>query len=539
MLIASALGVVATWVLITVVLIGLGSVLLKLFEIEISLIDAFWMGLAVSVAILEIWNLLLPVTGSVSALFFCFGILGWITNRSVLWNRLGAELRTSRWLILLQIAIVLFLALRATAPCMHYDTGLYGASAVRWISTYPTVPGLANLHGRLGFNSSAFLCLASLDISAWKDLSFHLFTGYLMAAMCLTILPACVRVGRRCPKSAADWFQCVLAIPLIFWVTRGQIVGAQTDEPATIACLVAAAILFEKLAKDGDHLQESTGGRFVVAAVLFSLAVTLKMSTIVFAVIAWCLTLGRLYFIKQSVRDRKLYITGALVLSAIILFPWCLRGIILTGYPFYPATTLEFPVGWWHQAIRNRSAIQVPLVISLTGLAVAFVHRLRRKRVSNSRWLLILVPSLAGVVFWFLASPDPRFGQFAIWTTAGTLATWGIVSVNGDVSPGRYVSTVLAGLLGLLLWCLISFGWKQPYQSMLAAKALLPLPKVSLTVRQTSSGLKVYLPRQGNQCWDALLPCTPYPDDTLRLRDRENMRWGFSSEGRPDLLYRY
>src|SRR6266481_4092711 len=522
MLIASALGVVATWVLITVVLIGLGSVLLKLFEIEISLIDAFWMGLAVSVAILEIWNLLLPVTGSVSALLFCFGILGWITNRSVLWNRLSLELRTSRWLILPQIAIVLFLALRATGPC------------------------------------------------------FHLFTGYLMAAMCFTILPACVRVARRCPKSAADWFQCVLAIPLIFWVTRGQIVGAQTDEPATIACLVAAAILFEKLAKDGDHLQESTGGRFVVAAVLFSLAVTLKMSTIVFAVIAWCLTLGRLYFIKQSVRDRKLYITGALVLSAIILFPWCLRGIILTGYPFYPATTLEFPVdwkysqnavnlyvalvhswgrnpdaqiadtqgylwlpGWWHQAIRNRSAIQVPLVISLTGLAVAFVHRLRRKRVSNSRWLLILVPSLAGVVFWFLASPDPRFGQFAIWTTAGTLATWGIVFVDGGVSQGRYVSTVLAGLLGLLLWCLISSGWKQPYQSMLTAKAPSPLPKARLTVRQTGSGLKVYLPMQGNQCWDAPLPCTPYPDDTLRLRDRENIRWGFASEGRPDLLYRY
>ncbi len=576
MLIASALGVVATWVLITVVLIGLGSVLLKLFEIEISLIDAFWMGLAVSVAILEIWNLLLPVTGSATALVFCFGILGWITNRPVLWNRLNLGLRTSRWLILLQTAIVLFLALRATGTCIHYDTGLYGASAVRWISTYPTVPGLANLHGRLGFNSSAFLCLASLDTGAWKGLSFHLFTGYLMAAMCFTILPACVRVARRCPKSPVDWFQCVLAIPLIFWVIRGQIVGTQTDEPAAIACLVAAAILFEELAKGGDHLQESPGGRLVVAAVLFSLAVTFKASTLVFAVIAWCLTFGELYFIKQSVRHRKLYIAGALVLSAIILFPWCLSGIILSGYPFYPAAALGFPVdwkypqdaarlyvalvhswgrnpdaqitdtqgylwlpGWWHQAIRNRSAIQVPLAISLTGLAVAFVQRVRRKRVSNCRWLLILIPSLAGTVFWFLASPDPRFGQFAIWTTAGTLATWGIVSVNGGGPPGRYVSTVLAGLLGLLLWCLISFGWKQPYQSMLAAKALLPLPKVSLTVRQTSSGLKVYLPLQGNQCWDAPLPCTPYPDDTLRLRDRENMRWGFTSEGRPDLLQRY
>jgi len=63
---AAALGVAATWVLITVVLIGLGSVLLKLFEIDLSLIDAFWMGIAVSIAILEIWNLLLSVTGSAS-----------------------------------------------------------------------------------------------------------------------------------------------------------------------------------------------------------------------------------------------------------------------------------------------------------------------------------------------------------------------------------------------------------------------------------------------------------------------------------------
>ena len=224
---AAALGVAATWVLITVVLIGLGSVLLKLFEIDLSLIDAFWMGIAVSIAILEIWNLLLSVTGSATALLFCFGILGWITNRSVLWNRLSLGLRTSRWLILLQIAVVLFLALRAVGPCIHYDTGLYGASAVQWILTYPTVLGLANLYGRLGFNSSAYLCLAALDTGVWKGLSFHLFTGYLMAAMCFTILPACVRVARRCPKSAADWFQCVLAIPLIFCVLRGQIVGAQ------------------------------------------------------------------------------------------------------------------------------------------------------------------------------------------------------------------------------------------------------------------------------------------------------------------------
>jgi hypothetical protein len=28
------------------------------------------------------------------------------------------------------------------------------------------------------------------------------------------------------------------------------------------------------------------------------------------------------------------------------------------------------------------------------------------------------------------------------------------------------------------------------------------------------------------------LPCTPYFDDSLRLRDESSLRWGFTSEGR-------
>src|SRR5216684_9379490 len=98
MLIASALGVVATWVLITVVLIGLGSVLLKLFEIEISLIDAFWMGLAISVAVLEIWNLLLPVTSSIALFLFGIGLFGLAVSRSKLRAGLLAAWQNSRWL---------------------------------------------------------------------------------------------------------------------------------------------------------------------------------------------------------------------------------------------------------------------------------------------------------------------------------------------------------------------------------------------------------------------------------------------------------
>src|ERR1700682_1505185 len=150
MLLISSLEVFLTWAVIALALIGLGSIILALFSEDFSLIDAFWMGLAISVGVLEIWNLVLPITVSVTMLLFGAGLLGLALNRSALRNSLRSTLQASRWLLLLGIAFALLLALRSCGPCEYYDTGLYGAPAVRWFQTYPAVPGLANLHGRLG-----------------------------------------------------------------------------------------------------------------------------------------------------------------------------------------------------------------------------------------------------------------------------------------------------------------------------------------------------------------------------------------------------
>jgi hypothetical protein len=52
MLILSTLEVFLTWTLVAITLIGLGSLLLSRFANPFLLADAFWMGLAVSVAFL-------------------------------------------------------------------------------------------------------------------------------------------------------------------------------------------------------------------------------------------------------------------------------------------------------------------------------------------------------------------------------------------------------------------------------------------------------------------------------------------------------
>jgi len=576
MLLISSLEIFLTWAVIALALIGLGSIVLTLFSEAYSLIDAFWMGLAISVAVLEIWNLLLPITASVTMFLFGAGLLGLALNRSALRNSLRSTLQASRWLLLLGIAFALLLALRSCGPCEYFDTGLYGASAVRWIQTYPAVPGLANLHGRLGFNSSVFLCIAALGQGPWKDLGFHLFTGFLLSALWVTLLPACARCVRPTAASPADWFHCILAVPAFFWTTRSRIVGTQTDEPAEIVCLIAAGILFAGLSQNNRQDRPSPPpSRLLLAATLFSLAVTFKLSAAVFAFFAWCLVFRGIWQATASPSKRRLHLAAALLSPAVLLLPWLARSIILSGYPLFPATIFAFPVPWrtplsaarwyalgvqswgripdapfrdtqglhwlgdWlHHALRNRPSFQVPLAISLAGLAIALFLHFRREAKPRTACpqLSLLFPGLAGILFWFAASPDPRFAQFSIWTTAATLGAWGIVSLDFQRPPSHTrparTGIVLAALFLSLIWCLISVGWKEPIRALRGVQKPPPLPKPALILRHTLSGLPVYVPAQGNQCWDAPLPCTPYFDESLRLRNDSSLRSGFTSEGR-------
>ena len=574
-LLASVLAILVAWTAIALVLIGIGSVPLKLFANSCSLVDSFWVGLAVSVAFLELWNLLLPVSSVAGLVLVCAGLLGLLVNRAFLLARLKSASQPNRWLIASCLGLAALIALRASGPCEHYDTGLYGASAVRWILTYPAVPGLANLHGRLGFNSSVFLCLAALRQGLWKDFEYHLFDGLLLAGIWFTILPACFRLARGLPNAPSDWFHCILAIPMFFWTTRAKIVGTLTDEPATIVCLVATGIVFDELHwKSGATDREAGLARLFVATSLYSLAVAFKESTLVFAALGWLIAFVLAYSQARSEPHAPFPIAAILAVSVLIVVPWLARGIILSGYPFYPSTAFAFPLDWrvpfaaahhdfaWVQSwgripdaplsdtrgfawlpvwlnrsLRNRSAFQVPLLIAAFGaafgIAAARVFRVREKLPSLSTgWLLI--PSLAAIIFWSFAAPDPRFAQFAIWTLAGVIGAWGITAAGFRFGAGRSNRVALAALFALLLWCQISVGWRESLQSISARNPIAPLPSVTVLPRQTQSSLTVYAPAAGNQCWDAPLPCTPEFDPSLRLRDGQSIQHGFFSDGRVD-----
>jgi hypothetical protein len=619
------LCILFTWLLCAAVCIGIGSLLLRAFSFasqsspldgavqtlsrtsqndstppivqpcnlptfqRFSLLHSFWTGIAIITAILQLYHFFRPIDLVAVYLLGGLGLAGWIWNRTSLLCFSGVSafkrsndlhrasgastFRLSTFsfqlptLLLLSLAAVI-IAFRCAALGEHYDTGLYGAQAVRWFISYPLVPGLGNLIGQFGFNSSVFLWIAALDQGPWHDLAHHLFDGFLIAALFASIIPAALRVFRAKRVSPIDLFFTLLFVPATIWGATSKIVGTNTDLPTTVVCLVAAAILFGALDEESPHPATGTSHNpptgLLIAMVLFSLAVTFKISSLVFASLGWAVAVLKLWSLRRTAPQVKRQLVWAVILSAVIVLPWMGRGLVITGYPFFPSPAFSIPVDWkvpafetqlqadfarsfarvpgltyeyahgWHwlrpwfrELVREREGFLIPLFFALAGVVAGIIRMARQNRRSLPHWLWLLPPSVGGLIFWFLEAPAMRFGEPAIWTAAATLGTLGALDFLNR--PGR-IRIALTGLLLLTAWAAHPrLFWISYFRPSVGVRTFLRLPAPKLTPHQTTSGLTINMPVETNQCWDAPLPCSPYFHDTLHLRQAGKLERGFAS----------
>jgi hypothetical protein len=566
-----------------------------------SLLHSFWTGIATITAILQLYHFFRPIDLVAVFLLGGLGLAGFLWNcafripdalagrTSLLRFSGGSAFKRSNdlprssgasmfrlstfnfqlsTLLLLSLAAAI-IAFRCAALGEHYDTGLYGAQAVRWFITYPLVPGLGNLLGQFGFNSSVFLSVAALDQGPWRGFAHHLFDGFLIAALFASIVPAALRILRAKSISPIDWFFTLLFVPATIWGSTSKIVGTNTDLPTSVVCLVAAAILFRALDEESPHPATGTSDNpptgLLIAMVLFSLAATFKISSLVFASLGWAVAVLKLWSLSRNAPQVKRQLVWAVILSGVIVLPWMGRGLVMTGYPFFPSTALSIPVDWkvpafetqmqadfarsfarvpeltyeyahgWHwlrpwfrELVREREGFLIPLLFALAGVVARIIRMARENRRSLPQWLWLLIPSMGGLIFWFFEAPAMRFGEPAIWTAAATLGTLGALDFLNR--PGR-IRIALAGLLLLTAWAAHPrLFWISYFRPSVGVRTFLRLPEPKLTPHQTASGLTVNMPVETNQCWDAPLPCSPYFHDTLHLRQAGKLERGFASE---------
>ncbi|MEX0892789.1 MAG: hypothetical protein WEB88_11520 [Gemmatimonadota bacterium] len=242
---------------------------------------------------------------------------------------------------------------------------------------------------------------------------------------------------------------------------------------------------------------------------------------------------------------------GAALAAALLLTAWVLRGLVLSGYPLFPATlggigadwavppahaaaasaeirtwarepfgdpevvlsTWRWLRGWSGPAIH---ALGPPLLVMLTGFLVV-VRKGSAWWSAPERlhgWLSLWFQLAAVALFWFATAPDPRFLYGAPWVAAALAWLPVVMALSVAQHAWRGWPFAAAAVLVLALLGVV----RNPFTRVWFA-APQPTRTVPVDTFTTSSGLQVLVPeRADSTAWDAPLPNTPHPRSALELR---------------------
>jgi hypothetical protein len=584
-LIADGAAVAATWLVLGLVFVGLGGGLRRLYGLEdwavADVFTAFWLGWGSSLALLVCWNFLWPVGWPALLLLGGLGVLGFLANAGPLARLLRASFVTpARCLLFLLLLTVItaYGALQALAEVKVGDTGLYHLSSVRWAQAFPVVPGLGNLHGRLAFNQSYFLYGALVDGGPWHGHGQHVAGGLLWvvygAQAGFSLLALFSTEG---PAWYVHAFRVLLFPGPFLYLLRHPAVSSYSPNLAVtlLGCILAAELaeaLFDERSEG-----ERADFRLFTLALLVCASVSVKLSFVAFGgtclVTALAARVGRTG-LRAGLPRRRLgfWVCGA---AAVILGSWMARGVVLSGYVAFPSTLGGFPVEWrmpageaeemtrviaswarapgkppaevlgqWDWFVPWLQRVSVPLLVTPLAVFVlaavgAFWLRLRRAaaRGPAGPWLL-LAPAVVGALFWFVTAPDFRFAGALFWILAAAALTLCLRELGlPRHGPGHLVraaavaALALAAIAGHDPMLRSTRGVvREAFHRAKTQPGLPPLPRADCTEYVTRSGLILYVPVNGDHCWDAPLPCTPYPSPDLRLRRPGDLSGGFMLE---------
>lgn len=539
---------------------------------------SFWIGFASVVWLLILWNFFLPVRlpALVTVLTLAALCLAWSAPALMQAVRHGRlRPRASEAAILLVGAV--WVSNQCLGPFESWDGVLYHLQGVAWAKAYAVVPGLANLRGPLAFNNSSFLYDAMVDSGIWEGRGFHIANGLLVFVSVLQGLTAALQWRRGGATATPDRLLTLLLLPVALYYVP-EVTNDSTDLP--MALMLAAAVIesYRLVEKRGRSPVDRV--TVVTIALLLAGAISLKLSAAAFAI-----TLLGVLFWRSGTggwSHRRVWATAAVV-WLLVLGPWAVRGIVLSGYPFFPLPYFGFPVDWrapleharaeqayigftergfswrivgrgwlWISFGREASAVVIPTILAAIG--VVSWRRLARRgltsHVVRPTWFLLL-PSTVATILWVLTAPSHRYAPVLFWTGAAVALTgWMRLALAASRLTAR-TALGIALSVAVASWVLpplLMMATAQPDDGLaLLSRSLVgpgnpglhPLPVDFKTQPYTTnSGLVVYTPVPGTNevnrpvaCGNAPLPCTANPAPNLELRKPGSLQSGFRVRG--------
>ncbi|HEX9958007.1 MAG TPA: hypothetical protein VGA96_12145 [Fibrella sp.] len=453
---------------------------------------------------------------------------------------------------------LLFLAiwLRSSQLPRLADTGGYHAPMIEWIHEYAVVPGLANLNYRFGFNNSWFLLTAFFRFQLSPDVPWHGLNGWLMVMLGWFSLTEWHRWYQSGKHLLSAWLGGWLAVGLLL-IFHWTLSSPSPDLPTHAYVVLCFWAWLRRT--EPDQRQYTVGWTWLV--LLFSLlALTTKLSAVTVLLLPAISILQTLY--QRDWRNGlRLIITIGIVTGS-----WWVGNVLLSGYIAYPSLSplvdwfsvdwkvprgviavglknLQegtrgdngpvFSLGWIPYWFKTRPLFEQALYAALLAAPFVVIGRRKSMFTSLSGYGMAQVTAWLGVVFWFLLAPELRFGAGNILLALGLC--YGPVLCRATVGRGRahWVGFSVAGLIGLAFvvaairresvdW-LLPVGYPDsPLGTYKADDRLIQYPADE---QRVANGIRGYW---GN-CYDAALPCTPYPMPGLHWRG-QNMQDGFRTD---------
>lgn len=436
------LYLLGAWVLLLAVSVPTGAAIVRwtsadeVFDrLGDRLILCAWLGLLVLGSGLLAASLLFPLSPLVGAVFGLAAVAAALSWRPAREEIALLRARLDRRLIVAFLGLAAGVALLTAQPVVWFDTGLYHASAIRWLSEFGAVDGIALVHYRLGFASSWFALAAPFNPEGLRDHAVAVMGGF---ALLLLSLHALICLSRALKRTArlADWLLIAGAALLIPGLALLQKVNVSPspDLPVNILGLLVGWTIFTIAdAPRGRSLAlRSSPGPAAVPLLLALGAMTVKPQAAALVAVA-----ALFYLAAGGGRLRRLLWIGQL--GVLFTAPWLAYELVATGCPAYPLPICA-DVAWSVGSDAARNAAETAQ--------------------SFSRWRVEPAPGsgLGWVGPWLTDDLSPALAALAL---VSVLAVAGGVVTGSNTLPAttaRRTATwaVIAGAIGLLLFLLRS-----------------------------------------------------------------------------------
>jgi hypothetical protein len=544
------LAIILLSLLSILLFVGFGRAYVQYTKLPATGTEILLLGLCISNTLASYLSIGMPLSSKVLLGLLALSIL--VSKKSPKREMVQfiKQYQATLWMSLPFIVIALLIAIGVPN---NYDTGLYHLQSIKWIETYPAVPGLANLHGRFGFNPNIFTLFA---LTAAKDLfSQEVFVlNFTVFIIVLTYLLH--QFKQSLLQSGFTFLGIWYAILLIMLLKLPNLAAPSPDYLTTVLPL----FLFARWKTIGFGSSQTTLSNYIPFLTLSVYVITIKLAAIPILLLSLALLVKH-----PPTRRQWLYL---LLWLSFIVLPWLLRNVILSGWLIYPLEALDifnfdwkvpaekvalekwsltgwardpgpgylhaatlsfgswFPIWWKHLSMLNSVLLMGGVVLPIL-LCVA--HFTKKAKIFTDTLVMILV-AWAGIVFWLFLAPDWRFGEIYIIVAASAflpLLEAFLPKMQFYQLNWKFGAVLLCGLFLAKHQLMIRTNVQAlMHQQNLWTPLPIALPASPGFTVNKGAAIEVNVPIIDDRCFNFPLPCTPFPDSCLELR-RNDLRDGF------------